>query len=148
MVEEQATVQDLIGKEELVRLALEGLDEEDLLRRKVEDAVRLLCADPACPVKPLSHDELDRLETLLEELREGGPTVFGEATTVSLNRIKLEVQWNPGSFPLADSLMSTAGGEAMLAARHAFGVIALAWQVQSHPRDVIITAGQFLRSIN
>lgn len=147
MDEEQVTIEHMIGYEELVRLALSGLDIDEPLYQPVEEAVRQLLADPVCPVKPPSHAEMDILDALVEELHESGSSIFGEATVVSLRRLKLETGWKPEDFPLAAKLLA-GDGETYLEARHAFGLLALAWQVQKHPADVILTAGSMLLSIN
>ena len=144
---ESVTIEQMIGFEELVRLALAGIDVDEPLYQPVEDAVRQLLVDPACPVKPPSHTEMDILDALVEELHECGSHAFGEAAVVSLRRIKLETGWKPDDFPLAAKLLA-GDGETYLEARHAFGSIALAWQIQKHPHDVILTAGGMILSIN
>ncbi|MFA5185002.1 MAG: hypothetical protein WC551_00755 [Patescibacteria group bacterium] len=147
MVEENVTIEQMIGYEELVRLALSGLDVDEPLYQPVEEAVKQLLADPACPVRPLSHAEMDILESLIDELHESGSSIFGEAAVVSLRRLKLETGWKPEDCPLAAKLLA-GNGETYLEARHAFGLLALAWQIEKHPQDVILTAGSMLLSIN
>ncbi|MBI5654041.1 hypothetical protein HZC53_00065 [Candidatus Uhrbacteria bacterium] len=147
MVEEKVTAQSPTGRAELLELALVELDEDEPLFRRVGEAVWQLLCDPACPVKELGRSELGVLKSLIDELRKRGNSGFGEALAVSLRRAKCEIGWKPEELPLAAELLS-GDGETYLAARHAFGIIALAWQIQKHPTDVFLTAGSLLLSLN
>jgi len=130
--------QQSVGKEEMVRLAVRDLNEEEPFYRHIENELRAMLDDPACPVRPCTPAEMVRLELLLEEITEGGDQVLETAMAVSLQRIRQEGSWDPVTYPdIAKLLRSDV--ETFKAMRNALGVIALAWQVQQHPRHIILT---------
>gem|GEM_PF-7112619 len=145
--EDARTFQRLLGKAEVVRLALRELDDEDPVYPRIREALEAALDDPGCPLKELSHTELDRLETILQELDRESNTVQDEALQVSLHRLRCETSWDPKLLPASQALLNGVGMTYLLT-RNALGVIALAWQVQTHPLDIILTAGKFIRSFN
>lgn len=147
MGEEELVPQKPASKAELLEVALVELDEDEPLFRLVGEAVWQALSDPACPVKELTRFELGVLRGLVRELRKRGSSTYGEAMAVSVRRLKLETGWKFEDLPHVARLLS-GDGEAYLAVRHALGVIALAWQVQTYPTDVYLTAGSLILSLN
>lgn len=145
--EETSSFQRMLGKEEVVRLALRELDDEDPVYGRIREALEAALADHGCPLKVLSHADLDRLESYVEELERGGDTFRDEALQVSLRRLRCEIGWDPMLLPTSQPLLD-GNGLTYLLTRNALGMIALAWQVQAHPQDVILTAGRFLLAFN
>lgn len=145
--EDARTFQKLLGKEEVVRLALRGLDDEDPVYPRIRQALEAALADPDCPVKELGHDELNLLEKLLQELDQNGDTAVDEALQASLRRLRCETGWDPKLLPVSQPLLD-GNGLTYLLTRNALGTIALAWQVQKHPCDIILTAGKLVLSFN
>lgn len=145
--EDARTFQKMLGQEEVVRLALRGLDDEDPVYGRIREALEAALADPACPLSGLSHDDLDRLEAVLQELDQNGDTAVDEALQVSLRRIRCETGWDPKDLPVSQPLLD-GNGLTYLLTRNALGTIALAWQVQAHPQDMLLTAGQLILAVN
>ncbi len=142
-----ATLQLSLTESVVTDLALSHIDDEDPLYAGVQEAIRGLMTDAVRPFGELTHADLDVLEGLIDELRDKGSARYDEAMIVSLHRIKCEIGWVPESDPTAERLLSSTNG-AYLAARNAFGVIALAWQIQAHPTDLWFTGGTALQSVN
>lgn len=145
--EDTGSFQKMLGKEEVVRLALRELDDEDPVYGRIREALVAALADPGCPLKVMSHDDLDRLESQVQELGQGSDASTDEALQVSLRRLRCETGWDPKLLPTSQSLLE-GNGLTYLLTRNALGMIALAWQVQAHPQDVILTAGRFLLAFN
>ncbi|MDQ7814457.1 MAG: hypothetical protein RDU25_01450 [Patescibacteria group bacterium] len=142
-----ATLQLSLTESVVTDLALSHLDEEDPVYPGVQEAVRGLLTDAVRPFGELTHDDLNLLEGLIDKLRDEGSARYDEAMIVSLHRIKRELGWVPESDPTAERLLSSTNG-AYLAARNAFGVIALAWQIKAHPTDLWFTGGTALRAVS
>lgn len=145
--EDAHSFQKMLGQEEVVRLALRELDDEDPVYGRIREALEAALADPACPLGGLSHDDLDRLEAVLQELDQNGDTAVDEALQVSLRRLRCETGWDPKDLPVSQPLLD-GNGLTYLLTRNALGTIALAWQVQAHPQDMLLTAGQLVLAVN
>ncbi len=145
--EDVHSFQKMLGQEEVVRLALRELDDEDPVYGRIREALEAALADPACPLGGLSHDDLDRLEAVLQELDQNGDTAVDEALQVSLRRLRCETGWDPKDLPVSQPLLD-GNGLTYLLTRNALGTIALAWQVQAHPQDMLLTAGQLVLAVN
>lgn len=142
-----ATLQLSLTESVVTDLALSHLEDEDPMYASVQEAVRGLMTDAVRPFGELTRDDLDLLEGLMDKLRDEGSARYDEAMIVSLYRLKRELGWVPESDPTAERLLSGTNG-AYLAARNAFGVIALAWQIKAHPTDLWFTGGVALRSVS
>jgi hypothetical protein len=141
--EDTSSFQRILGQAEVVRLALRELDDEDSVYPRIRDALEAALADPGCPLTELGHAELDQLEALLLDLDQSGEAAVDEALQVSLRRLRCETGWDPRLLPVSQPLLEGVGLTYLLT-RNALGTLALAWQVQAHPLDVILTVGKFI----
>lgn len=143
--EDEPSFQGLLGKEEVIRLALRELDDEDPMYSRIREALEAALDDADCPLTEIGHDDLDVLDKLLLELEFNGDAAVEEALAVSLRRLKCETGWDPGLLPLSRPLLVGRLSQSLV---RALGAIALAWQVQTHPQDIMLTAGKLVLALN
>lgn len=132
-------------KDQLIAIAMKSVPEDSTSRAEYEAAVRELVMEPMNTNFDLTTDELDNVEFFLRLTLARSELERDEALLVSIMRMQHETKWNF----LEDRRVvryARLGPAQYLTYLQVMGTLALAWQVHTHPRDIILQEGVFRRA--
>ncbi len=130
--------------EKLIVLAMRYVPSDHPLHSSILSEVRRSAARPELGLSTLTEEDITALRIMLEELKYKGSLVLDDALLASILRFKKQTRIADFEQPLkAPEYAGKVINYFLL--RNALGVLALAWQLQVHPKDLILDSPGIMR---